>query len=822
MIFDTTCARLVFACIIPPILMFSCLAHGTSAQQPPNQPSTVRINFRGETPLTSLVEYVSQRLKIRFLYDESLAQKKINLQAPEEIPVESLMDLLQSTLRINNLVMVETENKGWFRIAATSNISQIALPSSAANDLAGMGAATPVTRVFTLQRADPSQIATQIAPFLTSPGASSFPVPANKTLIVTDVASNLIRIQRLIELLDVEQFASSIRFVPVRHVGIKELSERLQEILAARARTEGTSNVTATPGFSSPTTDNSQRNPASNIPGIEVAIEPRTNQLILVGKPVQIEYALELLKNLDIPLQTVSRLYQPQYLSPKQLDEILRPWAEATFPPSPFETRIEGASLVILTTEQFHQQIARILPQFDSRETSTKQSPIRFYKIKNVPVQDISETLNSLQGGFGVSPFQNGRSKANSQQRARGLNNVGDPQPNNPFANMTAQGQQPGQLPFNPYNGLANQQYLGQPNSFLGNQIQNGFDQSGFLSPSNPFAYPVSGFPSYALPATNINQRAIQSPLGSAQVTADLGSNTLIIIAEPEVQQAYQQLIDFLDKRRPQVMIEARIVIIDTTDDYTLGVEVSGGDRFGAKKLFAFSSYGLSTVNPTTGSLAINPGTGFNATLVDPSTADVVVRALAAHKRARVLSAPKILVDDNAEGMLESVNEIPYTSVNASQTVATTSFAGFAKAGTSITVTPTISQGKHVNLDYVVTLNSFTGTGSTGIPPPRQTNEIASRVTVPDGYTIIVGGLTQKNLSNSINGIPYLEKIPILRELSSLSSSSLRDNSLFVFLRPVILEEDKFRDLRQLSRHSANAAGDGHNFPASSPIFMAR
>jgi type II secretory pathway component GspD/PulD (secretin) len=802
--------------------MFSCLAHGTSAQQPPNQPSTVRINFRGETPLTALVEYVSQRLKIRFLYDESLAQKKINLQAPEEIPVESLMDLLQSTLRINNLVMVETENKGWFRIAATSNISQIALPSSADNDLAGMGAATPVTRVYTLQRADPSQIATQIAPFLTSPGASSFPVPANKTLIVTDVASNLIRIQRLIELLDVEQFASSIRFVPVRHVGIKELSERLQEILAARARTEGTSNVTATPGFSSPTTDNSQRNPASNIPGIEVAIEPRTNQLILVGKPVQIEYALELLKNLDIPLQTVSRLYQPQYLSPKQLDEILRPWAEATFPPSPFETRIEGASLVILTTEQFHQQIARILPQFDSRETSTKQSPIRFYKIKNVPVQDISETLNSLQGGFGVSPFQNGRSKANSQQRARGLNNVGDPQPNNPFANMTAQGQQPGQLPFNPYNGLANQQYLGQPNSFLGNQIQNGFDQSGFQSPSNPFAYPVSGFPSYALPATNINQRAIQSPLGSAQVTADLGSNTLIIIAEPEVQQAYQQLIDFLDKRRPQVMIEARIVIIDTTDDYTLGVEVSGGDRFGAKKLFAFSSYGLSTVNPTTGSLAINPGTGFNATLVDPSTADVVVRALAAHKRARVLSAPKILVDDNAEGMLESVNEIPYTSVNASQTVATTSFAGFAKAGTSITVTPTISQGKHVNLDYVVTLNSFTGTGSTGIPPPRQTNEIASRVTVPDGYTIIVGGLTQKNLSNSINGIPYLEKIPILRELSSLSSSSLRDNSLFVFLRPVILEEDKFRDLRQLSRHSANAAGDGHNFPASSPIFMAR
>jgi type II secretory pathway component GspD/PulD (secretin) len=238
--------------------------------------------------------------------------------------------------------------------------------------------------------------------------------------------------------------------------------------------------------------------------------------------------------------------------------------------------------------------------------------------------------------------------------------------------------------------------------------------------------------------------------------------------------------------------------------------------------LFAFSSYGLSTVTPATGALAITPGTGFNGTLVDPATADVVVRALATHRRARVLSSPKILVDDNAEGTLESVNEVPFTSVNASQTVATTSFAGFAKAGTTIVVTPTISEGEHVNLDYTVTLNSFTGPGSTGVPPPRQTNEISSRVTVPDGYTIIVGGLTQKNVSSTLNGIPYLERIPIIRALTSLASNNTRDSSLFVFLRPVILEEDQFRDLKQLSKRSAQAACDGHNFPSSSPLLMSK
>jgi len=227
-------------------------------------------------------------------------------------------------------------------------------------------------------------------------------------------------------------------------------------------------------------------------------------------------------------------------------------------------------------------------------------------------------------------------------------------------------------------------------------------------------------------------------------------------------------------------------------------------------------------VSPATGNLLITPGNGLNATLVDPSTADFVVRALTNHRRARVLSAPKLLVDDNAEGTLESVSEVPFTSVNASQTVATTSFAGFAKAGTTITVTPTISEAKHISLDYLVTLNSFTGTGSVGVPPPRQTNEVRSRVTVPDGYTIIVGGLTQKNVVNDYKGIPYLERIPVIRELTGLTASSHKDNALFIFLRPVILEDDKFRDLRDLSRRHANTANDGFDFPASSPSLMNR
>ena len=778
---------------------------------------TVKLNLRGETPISTLIEYVSQRLNTRFIYDESLAQKKIFLQVPDEIPVASLMELLQSALRINDLVIVETESKGWYRITTGTNIPRVSIPATSAEKIAEMGVAVPVTQVFVLKRAEPAQIKELISSFLTGTGANSIAVPANRTLIVTDVASNLRRLQRLIELLDAEQFTSTIRFVPVKHVPIVELSEQLQELLAARARTE------ADPF----TIGQASKDPGSNRSGgpppwIEIAIDKRSNQLIMVGIPAKIDSAIELLKSLDVPLTTTTQTYRPQFLSPKQLDEILQPFVDSMAPRPVFDTRIEGSSLVVRTTEAFQQQIARLLPQIDTRESSVKQSPIRFYKIKNIPVQDISETLNSLQGGGGQNPFAGAGNNQNRNQNSRTTNDRAVPGRNNPFV-VGANNAQPGLVPPQPpalRNGLldtnANAQGLNNngfnPQSALGTNNQFGGQFN------NPYAYQLNGFSPFSLQG----QRTIQSPLGNAQVTADIGSNTLIIIAEPEVQQAYQQLIEFLDKRRPQVMIEARIVVIDTSDDYTLGVEVSGGDRTGIRKLFAFSSYGLSTVSPATGALAITPGTGFNGTLVDPATADVVVRALATHRRARVLSSPKILVDDNAEGTLESVNEVPFTSVNASQTVATTSFAGFAKAGTTIVVTPTISEGEHVNLDYTVTLNSFTGPGSTGVPPPRQTNEISSRVTVPDGYTIIVGGLTQKNVSSTLNAIPYLERVPILRELTSLAANNSRDSSLFVFLRPVILEEDKFRDLKQLSKRSAQAAGDGHSFPASSPLLMSK
>jgi general secretion pathway protein D len=177
-------------------------------------------------------------------------------------------------------------------------------------------------------------------------------------------------------------------------------------------------------------------------------------------------------------------------------------------------------------------------------------------------------------------------------------------------------------------------------------------------------------------------------------------------------------------------------------------------------------------------------------------------------------------VNDNATGTLTSVAESPFTSVNASDTVATTSFAGYASAGTTVSVTPHISEDDYLRLIYSLTLNSFTGAGAGGVPPPRQTNAIDSEVVVPDGYTVIVGGLKRQDITETVQKIPLLGDIPVLEHLFRNTTLTQVDSALFVFIRPVILRDDLFLDLKYLSEWDLRKAEIPPEMPSSAPMLM--
>lgn len=518
--------------------------------------------------------------------------------------------------------------------------------------------------------------------------------------------------------------------------------------------------------------------------------------LVVTDTAATITRVAEMIRRVDVPSRDVTIKLIPVMHAEvgalsKQLSTLLNAHLRATKgQAAPAEGAAEPSSgLIDVSFDPRTNQILLVAPgelatmavaivkQLDVPVTET-QSPVRFYKLANATAVDVLATIQSLGGG--APPAGN------------------DNRSNLPFTSgVTA-------IPDR----------LSSTNPPL-------------ATPSSPMT--PAAAETASLPRRSEAARALDSAPSSvreairgkpAQVTADPNTNTIIVIAEPAVQQLYEQLIRAMDKRRPQVLIEATIVTIDTTDNFELGVEL--GSNFGGDNVISFSSFGLSTPDPANGQLAIVPGTGFNGTLINSNVASAVVRALAQSSRARVQSAPRILVNDNASGQLQSVAEQPFTSVNASNTVSTTSFAGYAEAGTQITVTPHISEADYLQLDYDVTLSSFTSQGTLGgVPPSRQRDAVNSRVTIPDGTTIIVGGLNRRNFLRTKDAVPFLGDIPVLEYLFSRNVVLNRETTLFVFIRPVILRDDKFEDLKFVSERDAKAAKIEGDFPVSEPMILA-
>ena len=103
---------------------------------------------------------------------------------------------------------------------------------------------------------------------------------------------------------------------------------------------------------------------------------------------------------------------------------------------------------------------------------------------------------------------------------------------------------------------------------------------------------------------------------------------------------------------------------------------------------------------------------------------------------------------------------------------------------------------------------------------PSQKNAVESSVTIPDGYTIIVGGLTTHSIGESVNSIPIIGQIPVIGWLFGNRNKTARDQTLFVFIRPVILRDDKFEDLKYLSERKTRAADIPGDYPRSDAVLM--
>ncbi|MEO6544132.1 MAG: type IV pilus secretin PilQ [Nitrospiraceae bacterium] len=293
--------------------------------------------------------------------------------------------------------------------------------------------------------------------------------------------------------------------------------------------------------------------------------------------------------------------------------------------------------------------------------------------------------------------------------------------------------------------------------------------------------------------------RQYLSPRGLMQVSQ--GTNALIVRDTETKIAVMKQLVDGLDLQVPQVQIEARIVQADTTYSRSLGVQwgVQNVNNLGGGGVANFKTgnvgpFGnqisdfLVNLPATVGGLVSTPGVGFTIGRTDGAKLDMRLSAGELLGLSKVIAAPKVTTLDKREAKISQGESIPFqtTSLQGTQTT-------FVDANLELNVTPQITSrdptevGKTIQMKVRATRNAV-GARSNPAGPSIDRREANTQVTIRDGETMVIGGVFIDSQNNSVSGIPYLSRVPLLGWLFKQKTESVAKQELLIFLTPSIVK----------------------------------
>ncbi len=305
-------------------------------------------------------------------------------------------------------------------------------------------------------------------------------------------------------------------------------------------------------------------------------------------------------------------------------------------------------------------------------------------------------------------------------------------------------------------------------------------------------------------------------------IVPDQFTNSLLISASKTKYAELREVIETLDQRRPQVLIEAVLVEITADGTTALGVELAGIDLRDPttsdgnyQRPFGLTSFGLSTLVDDDGdglpdSRQPIPGAGLTGGIFDGRefALPLLLQAIATRNDSNVLQMPSILTNDNSEAKLSAERAEPTTTFSTSTAGTDTSgFGGFETAGIDLTISPSISEENYLRLDINLSIEQFVGSSpDPSTPPPKVIREIETQVTVPDNFTVVIGGVITDSLRTQESKIPLLGDLPLLGFLFRSKQDSIQKTNLYFFVTPHILYAEGFEDLEHFTNIKKKAA----------------
>ena len=281
----------------------------------------------------------------------------------------------------------------------------------------------------------------------------------------------------------------------------------------------------------------------------------------------------------------------------------------------------------------------------------------------------------------------------------------------------------------------------------------------------------------------------------TVQIIAEPNTNSIILNAPVSVIRILKKVINQLDIRPAQLLIEAIVAEVNETDVSSLGIEWGTNQQTG--KIGSFKP-GFAIINNHT----------------NASDFQAQIYALANDQKANILSTPSVVVLDNRQAKILIGKQVSIASTsypnNAGGTTTASPYTTFNRVNVALHlyVRPQITRGQGIQMqidqgnDTLAPISSITDNGN----PTFNISSIVTSVHVESGDIVVLGGLTQDSLGNDNDRIPILGDIPGVGRLFQRNIRNRDKKVLMVFIKPIILRNEndnlqvtgeKYNDVRQ-------------------------
>jgi general secretion pathway protein D len=315
----------------------------------------------------------------------------------------------------------------------------------------------------------------------------------------------------------------------------------------------------------------------------------------------------------------------------------------------------------------------------------------------------------------------------------------------------------------------------------------------------------------------NVGAKPGEGATSQTNVQADEATNSLLVTADSDNMQSLVSVIEQLDIRRAQVLVEAIIVEIENNANKDMGIQWMYADR---KSGFGTSNDGSGTLaglgegalnirntdsdvydtgvaQLAKGLSTINGQAFGTAFLGERTTFLGLLKLLQEDSGTNILSTPNLLTTDNTKAKISVGQKVPFKQGSYTQTGAGAGTIGSPyttfnreDVGITLEVTPHINEGNSVVLDIDQEVSSISNlTSSDGIITNQR--KIKTQILTADGQTVVLGGLIKDDIQTGATRVPVLGSIPVLGHLFRTQSSKKVKTNLLVFIRATVLRDDQ-------------------------------